>query len=58
MSNEDLERAMTVASNDIKKGLGGKAQSGTEAKYGAAYSALVKVGLRPKLRLKYRRGLK
>ena len=58
MSSEDLERNLASASNDLKKGAGGKAGQTAEKKYGQAYMALVKAGLRPKLKAKYRGGVK
>ena len=60
MSNdiEDLKRAFTAASNELKKGAGNKAGMGAEQKYGQAYMALVKAGVAPKLKKKYRGGIK
>lgn len=55
MSNEDLLRDLEVASKDIKKSIGGKSGEGAEKKYGQAYSACVKAGIKPALRKKYRR---
>jgi hypothetical protein len=54
MTNEDLLRDLESASKDIKKSTGGKAGEGAEKKYGQAYSACVKAGLKPPLRSKYR----
>lgn len=58
MSSEDLERNLSAAANDLKRGAGGKAGQTAEKKYGQAYMALVKAGLRPKLKAKYRGGVK
>ena len=58
MSNEDLERNLASAAADLKRGAGGKAGQTAEKKYGQAYMALVKAGLRPKLKAKYRGGVK
>ena len=58
MDNEYLLRALASTSNDIKKSTGGKAGEGVEKKYGIAYQACVKAGLKPQLRRKYRRGVK
>ena len=56
--SEDVERlnsALNVASQNLRKIVGGKAGEGTENKYGEAYQALVRAGARPQLRAKYRR---
>lgn len=50
----DLLRELEAASRDIKKQTGGKAGEGGEKKYGIAYAACVKAGLKPPLRSKYR----
>jgi len=55
---EDLKRAFNAASNEVKKCVGGKQGISAEKKYGAAYLALVKVGAAPRLKRKYRGGLK
>lgn len=57
MDNEDLLRDLNVASNDIKKSVGGKAGQGIEKRYGEAYQQCVKAGLKPPLRKKYRGGV-
>jgi hypothetical protein len=57
MSDEDLLRNLTSAANDLKKSVGGKTAEGIEKKYGIAYQACVRAGLKPQLRKKYRRGL-
>lgn len=50
----DLLRDLESASRDIKKQNGGKAGEGIEKKYGIAYAACVKAGIKPPLRSKYR----
>lgn len=54
MDNEDLLRDLESASKEIKRQTGGKAGEGSEKKYGIAYAACVKAGLKPPLRRKYR----
>jgi hypothetical protein len=54
MTNEDLLRDLEIASKDVKKSMGGKAGEGAEKKYGQAYYACVKAGLKPPMRSKYR----
>lgn len=54
MENEDLLRDLEIASKEIKKQTGGKSGEGNEKKYGQAYAACVKAGLKPPLRKKYR----
>ena len=54
MTNEDLLRDLEIASKDVKKQTGGKTGEGAEKKYGQAYAACVKAGLKPPLRSKYR----
>ena len=49
-----LESNMNSAATALKRIAGGKAGEGTEKVYGQAYQALVKAGLRPQLRKKYR----
>lgn len=49
-----LERNIASAFNKIKTGVGGKAAIGYEKEYGIAYQELVKNGLRPQLKKKYR----
>lgn len=51
---DELLRDLEIASKDIKKQTGGKAGEGTEKKYGIAYAACVKAGIKPPLRSKYR----
>ena len=51
---ESLLRDLESASKDVKKQTGGKAGEGTEKKYGIAYAACVKAGIKPPLRSKYR----
>ena len=50
----DLLRDLEVASKEIKKQAGGKGGEGSEKKYGIAYAACVKAGIKPPLRSKYR----
>ena len=50
---ERLEWDFANASSNLRKIVGGKAGSGVEKTYGEAYAALVRVGLKPKLRRKY-----
>lgn len=57
MDNDDLLRDLNIASNDIKKSIGGKAGQGVEKKYGVAYQQCVKAGVKPQIRKKYRGGL-
>ena len=57
MSNEDHEallRDLNIASQDIKKNIAGKSGEGAEKKYGQAYAACVKAGIKPALKRKYR----
>lgn len=54
---EDNERAISdfnAASNNIKRITTGKSGEGAEKLYGQKYQTLVKLGLRPPLRKKYR----
>lgn len=51
---QDLLRDLEAASKDIKKQTGGKSGEGIEKKYGIAYAACVKAGIKPPLRSKYR----
>jgi hypothetical protein len=51
---EDALRNLEAASRDLKKGTGGKAGEGSEKRYGQAYYACVKAGIRPPLKGKYR----
>jgi hypothetical protein len=55
-NNDDLLRDLNIASQDIKKSIGGKAAEGIEKRYGIAYQKCVKAGIKPPLRKKYRRG--
>ena len=57
MNHDDLLRDLNVASNDLKKSIGGKAGEGVEKRYGVAYQACVRAGIKPPLRRKYRRGI-
>lgn len=49
-----LERDLSSAFSKFKSGVGGKAAVGLEKNYGLAYQALVRAGLRPQLKGKYR----
>ena len=49
-----LLRDLNSATNDIKKQTGGKSGEGAEKRYGQAYAACVKAGLKPPLKRKYR----
>jgi hypothetical protein len=55
---EDLKRAFALASNELKKCVGNKPGMSAEMKYGQAYMALVKAGFAPRLKQKYRGGIK
>ncbi len=52
--SEDLLRDLNIASQEIKKSTPGKSGEGAEKKYGQAYAACVKAGLKPLLKRKYR----
>ena len=57
ISDEDkdkLERSFSNASSNIKKQTSGKLGESYEKAYGIAYQQLVKSGLRPQIRKKYR----
>lgn len=54
MMIENLERDFAAASAVIRKCISGKAAVNAEAVYGQAYEMLVRAGVRPKLRGKYR----
>ena len=51
---ERLVSAFNAASTTIKKQMGGKGGDGAEKVYGQAYQALVKEGIKPQIRKKYR----
>lgn len=53
-SNDRLISNMNAASNNVRKIISGKGGDGAEKKYGQAYQDLVKVGLKPQLRKRYR----
>jgi hypothetical protein len=53
-SNDRLISDLNSAASNLKKSIGGKAGEGAEKLYGQAYQALVKAGLRPQLKGKYR----
>lgn len=55
--DEEIMKAGTefsAAHADVKKALSGKPGFGIEAKYGQAYQHLVRLGLKPQIRRKYR----
>jgi hypothetical protein len=52
--NERLISSFNAASSSLKKIAGGKAGEGIEKVYGQAYQQLVKAGIKPQLRKKYR----
>jgi hypothetical protein len=58
MSKDDeimnAEMTFNSATGDIRKALGGKTGFSTEAKYGDAYQHLVRLGIKPQIRRKYR----
>jgi hypothetical protein len=49
-----LLRDLNIASQDVKKNIAGKSGEGAEKKYGQAYAACVKAGIKPALKRKYR----
>lgn len=51
---DKLERDMASASSAIRKTVGGKPGEASEKKYGQVYQDLVRAGIRPQLRKKYR----
>lgn len=54
---EDNDRMISdfnAASSNIKKSTGGKSGEGAEKVYGQTYQALVKAGIKPQLKRKYR----
>lgn len=51
---DKLEREMSAASSAMRKCITGKPGEASEKKYGIAYQDLVKAGLRPQIRKKYR----
>ena len=55
---EDLWRNFEKASKELKYCAGGKPGFSAEKKYGQAYMALVKAGEAPRLKQKYRGGVK
>lgn len=52
--NEDLLRDLNIAAQDVKKATPGKSGEGSEKRYGQAYAACVKAGIKPALKRKYR----
>jgi hypothetical protein len=59
MNEDDIRRLNSAYEAAWKRlqGSGGKSAQGAESAYGLAYQALVKAGLRPQIRQKYRYGL-
>lgn len=53
MTPSELERDLELASKDLQNAAGRQAQ-GAENKYGDAYQRLVRAGLRPQIRKRYR----
>ncbi len=51
---DTLLRDLNIASQDVKKSVPGKSGEGSEKKYGQAYAACVKAGIKPALKRKYR----
>jgi hypothetical protein len=51
---DTLLRDLNIASQDVKKNIAGKSGEGSEKKYGQAYAACVKAGIKPALKRKYR----
>jgi hypothetical protein len=51
---DTLLRNLNSAAQDVKKATPGKSGEGAEKKYGQAYSACVKAGIKPLLKRKYR----
>ena len=51
---EKLKSNLNAASSNLRKVVGGKAGDGVEKTYGQAYQALVRVGVKPQLKKKYR----
>jgi hypothetical protein len=57
MDNDEkdrLERDLSSAFSKFKNGVGGKVAVGLEKNYGLAYQALVRAGIRPQIKAKYR----
>ena len=54
MTNDELLRELEVASKSVKQSNGGKSGEGSEKRYGQAYYACVKAGLKPPMKRKYR----
>ena len=51
---EKLKSNLNAASSNLRRVVGGKAGDGVEKTYGQAYQALVRVGVKPQLKKKYR----
>lgn len=53
-NGEKLLSNFNAASTNIRRSLGGKGGEAAEKVYGQTYQALVRIGLKPQLRKKYR----
>ena len=53
-TNEKLLKELESAAVAVRRGTGGKAGDGAEKKYGEAYRRCVQVGMKPRLKSKYR----
>lgn len=56
VSNEEKERlirSLELAAQELRRSVGGKSGEGAEKKYGIAYKACVRAGIKPALRRKY-----
>jgi len=51
---ESLLRDLNIAAQDVKKATPGKSGESAEKRYGQAYAACVKAGIKPMLKRKYR----
>lgn len=51
---ERAEREFATASANVRKGMGGKQGDASEKIYGQTYAALVRLGVKPLLKGKYR----
>jgi hypothetical protein len=54
VDHEKLLRNLEIASNAIKKQVGGRGGEGIEKKYGQAYQDCVKAGIKPQIKKRYR----
>lgn len=51
---ERAERDFAAAAANVRKGMGGKQGDASEKIYGQTYAVLVRLGLKPLLKAKYR----